>query len=113
MTDAGDELAERRHLLGLHELHLRLFEVGDRAGELVGALIDAMLQRLVEHGELVVRAVDLAVAAVQPDRGEADREQQHDGIDGEHQPGLVDASDRGLVEVLRRGPEVLAGRDDR
>src|SRR6516162_6243791 len=65
VTDAGDELAERRHLLGLDELHLRLLEVRQRARELVRALGDALLERLVESRELFVRAVDLAVAAMQ------------------------------------------------
>ena len=113
MADARDQLAERRHLLGLHELHLRFLQVGQSAGELVGALRDALLQRFVELRELAVRAVDLAVAAVQAERDEADGEQQHDRIDREHQSRLVDARDGDPVQVLRCGSEARAVRDDR
>ena len=62
--------------------------------ELLRASRDALLERFVEHREVGVRAVDLAIAAVQAQRDETDGEQQHDGIDGEHQPRLLDARRR-------------------
>ena len=111
VTDAGDELAERRHLLRLHELHLRLFEVRERSAQLLGTGADALLERFVEHREVGVGGVDLAIAAVQAQRDETDGEQQHDRIDGEHQPRLLDARDGDRVHVLSRGAR--APRRDR
>ena len=105
VADARDQLAERGHLLGLHELHLRFLEVRERAAQLLCAGNDALLERFVEHGEIGVGAVDLAIAAVQAQRDETDGEQQHDGVDGEHQPRLLDAGDGDRVQVLGRRAE--------
>ena len=84
--------------------------------QLVRARRDALLERFVEHGEIGVGAVDLAIARVQAPRDEADGEQQHDGVDGEHQPRLLDARDGHRVEVLSRRAErrgvVADGRAD-
>ena len=66
---------------------------------------DALLERFVEHGEVGVGAIDLAIAAVQPQRDETHGEQQHDGIDGEHQPRLLDARNGDRVQVLGRRAE--------
>src|SRR5690606_25523510 len=47
VADARDELAERRHLLGLNELDLRLLQARDRSRELLGASGNALLERLI------------------------------------------------------------------
>ena len=111
VADTRDQLAERRHLLGLDELHLRFLEVRERAAQFLCAGCHALLERFVEHGEIGVGAVDLAIAAVQAERDEADREQQHDRVDGEHQSRLLDARNRDRVQVLgRRSESASRGR---
>src|SRR5690606_26163245 len=101
VADAGDELAERRHLLGLHELDLRFLQALQRVRELLRALGNPLLEGLVELRELGVRAVQRAVARLQAERGETDDEEQRRRVDAEHQAGFLDGRDGAAVSLLR------------
>ena len=60
VRDAGDHLPQGGHLLGLHQQQLGLLEVLEGLRELLGAVLDALLEVLVGGAERLVGMVDLA-----------------------------------------------------
>jgi hypothetical protein len=97
VADAGDQLAERRHLLGLHQLYLGFLQLGKGVAQILGAGMHALLQRLVELTELRIRPVQLTVAAAQAEPDHADAQQHDDGVNRQHRACALGARNRALV----------------